>query len=97
MLKPLGNNVIIEPIVVEKKTASGILLTADSNENKFDEGIVLAVGPGANSYGKIDPMTVKVGDRVIYSAGQYSHSETFKHEGKHVIFMTEDNIWAVVE
>jgi len=97
MLKPLNNNVVIEPLEVEKKTASGILLTGDGANPNYAEGIVLAVGPG---YLKVDGsgrevMSVQVGDRVIYQA--YEGQIRVPYEGKDVLIFDEGIILAIVE
>jgi len=95
MLKPLNDNVVIEPIEVEKKTASGILLSGDAAQPKHAEGVVIAVGPGklCKSEGRRE-MSVAVGDRVIY--GGYSQS-TVEHEGKELVVLPETDILALVE
>ncbi|MCL1990961.1 MAG: co-chaperone GroES [Defluviitaleaceae bacterium] len=95
MLKPLNENVVIEPIEVEKKTASGILLSGDAAQPKHAEGTVIAVGPGKLSKtGERRALSVKVGDRVIY--GGYSQS-TVEHEGKDLVVLPEKDILAIVE
>jgi len=95
MLKPLNDNVIIEPIEVEKKTASGILLSGDAAQPKHAEGVVIAVGPGKLSKsGDRREMSVAVGDRVIY--GGYSQSK-IDHEGKELVVLPETDILALVE
>jgi len=95
MLKPLNNNVVIEPIEVEKKTASGIILSGDAAQPKHAEGTVIAVGPGKLSKsGDRQKMSVSVGDRVIY--GGYSQN-TVTHEEKELIILPETDILALVE
>ena len=95
MLKPLNDNVIIEPIEVEKKTASGILLSGDAAQPKHAEGVVIAVGPGKlGKSGDRREISVVVGDRVIY--GGYSQS-TIEHEGKELVVLPESDILAIVE
>lgn len=65
-IKPLGDNVLIRPLDAEEKTASGILLP-DSAKEKPQIGEVMAVGEGwHNNEGKIFPLTVKVGQKVMY-------------------------------
>jgi chaperonin GroES len=59
-IKPLADRVVIEPAPAETKTASGIIIP-DSAKEKPQEGIVVAVGNGK----KDEPMTVKVGDKVL--------------------------------
>ena len=66
--KPLADRVLIEPAQAEQKTASGIIIP-DTAKEKPLQGVVVAAGQGK----KEEPMTVKVGDNVIY--GQYSGTE----------------------
>lgn len=95
MLKPLNENVVIEPIEVEKKTASGILLSGDAAQPKHAEGVVIAIGSGKlGRSGERREMSVAVGDRVIY--GGYSQS-TVEHEGRELVVLPENDILAVVE
>lgn len=95
MLKPLNENVVIEPIEVQKKTASGILLSGDAAQPKHAEGVVIAVGPGklSESGGRRE-MSVAVGDHIIY--GGYSQS-TVNHDGKELVVLPENDILAIVE
>jgi len=96
MLKPLNDNVVIELIEVEKKTASGIILTGDTVKESYAEGTVVAVGPGSTleQSGRRE-MTVKVGDRVVYNA--YEGMASIERDGKKLVIMGEFNILAVVE
>jgi len=65
-IKPLGDNVLIKPLEAEVKTASGIVLP-DSAKEKPQMGKVMATGPGhINPQGKLDPMSVAVGQKVMY-------------------------------
>jgi|SRR3989338_6513662 len=65
-IKPLFDNVLIRPLEAEAKTASGIILP-DSAKEKPQVGEVMAIGPGAtNEDGKLIPITVKVGQKVMY-------------------------------
>ena len=65
-IQPLFDNVLIKPLEAEEKTASGILLP-DTAKEKPQTGIVMAVGSGArNDDGKIIPVVVKVGQKVMY-------------------------------
>jgi chaperonin GroES len=87
-LKPLGDRVLVEPIAVEQKTASGIIIP-DSAKEKPLNGKVLAVGPGK----KDDPMTVKAGDNILY--GQYGGTEV-KLGGKTYLIMREADIFGIL-
>ncbi len=87
-LKPLADRVLVEPSAAETKTASGIIIP-DTAQEKPQQGVVVAVGNG-----KVDePMTVKVGDTVLY--GKYGGTE-IKHEGKEYLIMREADIFAVI-
>ena len=87
-IKPLADRVVIEPLAAETKTASGIYIP-DSAKEKPQQGKVVAVGKGT----KDEPMTVKVGDKVLY--GKYSGSE-LKFDGKDYLIMREDDILAII-
>jgi chaperonin GroES len=93
-LRPLHDRVIVKRIDSETKTASGIVIP-DNAAEKPDQGEVLAVGPGRrNDEGKIIPLNVAVGDRVLF--GKYS-GQTVKVEGDELLVMKEDDLFAVVE
>lgn len=64
-IKPLADNALIKPLEAEVKTASGILLP-DSAKEKPQIGQVMAVGAGAYDDGKLIPMNIKVGQKVMY-------------------------------
>ena len=87
-IKPLADRVVIEPALAEQKTASGIIIP-DTAKEKPQKGTVVAVGPGT----KDNPVTVKVGDNVIY--GKYSGTE-FHLDGKDYMIMRENDIIAVI-
>ena len=87
-VKPLADREIIEPAKQEEKTAGGIIIP-DTAQEKPQKGIVLAVGKGK----KDEPMTVKVGDTVIY--GKYSGTE-LSFEGKEYLIMKESDIYAII-
>ena len=87
-IKPLADRVLIEPAAAETKTSSGIIIP-DSAKEKPQKGTVVAVGSGT----KENPMTVKVGDNVLY--GKYSGTE-LQHDGKDYLIMKESDIFAIV-
>ena len=87
-IKPLADRVLVEPAAAETKTSSGIIIP-DSAKEKPQKGTVVAVGSGT----KENPMTVKVGDNVLY--GKYSGTE-LQHEGKDYLIMKESDILAIV-
>lgn len=87
-IKPLADRVLVEPAAAEEKTASGIIIP-DSAKEKPQKGSVIAVGAGK----KDEPMTVKVGDAVLY--GKYSGTE-INVDGKEYLIMRESDIYAIV-
>jgi chaperonin GroES len=84
----LADRVLIEPSESETKTASGIIIP-DSAKEKPQKGTVIAVGKGT----KDEPMTVKVGDVVLY--GKYAGTE-LNLEGKTYLMMRENDILAII-
>ncbi len=87
-IQPLEDRVVIEPASAEEKTSGGIIIP-DTAKEKPQKGKVVAVGKGK----KDEPMTVKVGDEVLY--GKYSGTE-LSIDGKDYIIMRESDIYAVV-
>ncbi len=87
-IKPLADRVIVEPAAAETKTASGIIIP-DTAQEKPQRGTVVAAGNGKPD----EPMTVKVGDHVLY--GKYAGTE-FKYEGKDYLIMRESDIFAII-
>ncbi len=92
-LQPLSDGLVVERLEEETTTPSGIVLP-DSAKEKPQKGKVLAVGPGkTNDKGERNPMTVKVGDVVLFS--KYGPSEV-KHDGKELLFLNESDVLAIV-
>ena len=87
-IKPLADRVLVEPAAAEERTASGLYIP-DTAKEKPQRGKVVAVGNGK----KDEPMTVKVGDAVLY--GKYSGTE-INVEGKDYLIMREADIFAVL-
>ena len=93
-IRPLHDRVIVKRIEEEKKTASGIVIP-DSAAEKPDQGEVKAVGTGKiQDDGKVRPMALKVGDRVLF--GKYS-GQTVKVDGDELLVMREEDIMGVIE
>ncbi|GAB4200342.1 MAG: co-chaperone GroES [Bacteroidia bacterium] len=87
-VKPLADRVIVEPAPAEEKTASGIIIP-DTAKEKPMKGKIVAVGNGK----KDEPMTVKVGDNVLY--GKYAGTE-IQIDGKEYLIMRESDIYAII-
>jgi chaperonin GroES len=93
-LRPLADRLVVEPIEREEMTASGIYVPETAKE-KPQEGKVLAAGPGRkDENGKLIPMDVLVGDRVLYA--KYAGTEV-KLEEKKVLILKETDILAILE
>ena len=92
-VKPLGQRVLVKPLSTEEKTKSGIYLPESAKE-KPEEGEVIAVGEGKYSEGKLVPLSVKKGDKILFS--KYSPDE-IKVEGKELLMVKEEDILAVIE
>jgi chaperonin GroES len=93
-LKPLADRVLVEPAPAEEKTVGGIIIP-DTAKEKPQRGTVIAVGPGKNAEnsGTLVPLTVKVGDTILY--GKYAGTE-ITVEGKEYLMMRESDIFAIV-
>ena len=92
-LKPIGDRVIVQRLGSVEKTKSGLYLP-DNAQEKPQEGKVIAVGSGRMlKNGKIVPLAVKAGDKIIF--GKYSGSE-IKVDDKEFVFLNEDDILAIV-
>lgn len=87
-VKPLADRVVVEPAPAEEKTASGIIIP-DTAKEKPMRGKVVAVGSGK----KDEPLTVKVGDNVLY--GKYAGTE-IQIDGKDYLIMRESDIYAII-
>ncbi|MCS7303776.1 MAG: co-chaperone GroES [Thermoguttaceae bacterium] len=93
-IQPLGDRVVIEREESEQKTPGGIVLP-DTAKEKPKQGRVVSVGTGRQlKDGTIVPLTVKVGDRVIFSS--YA-GEEFKFGDRELLLMREEDILAVIE
>lgn len=93
-LQPLADRVIVQPVEQEERTAGGIFLP-DTAKERPQQGKVVAVGPGRiNDKGTRIAMTVKAGDKVIYS--KYAGTEV-ELEGQEYLILSESDILAIVE
>ena len=91
--RPLHDRVVIRRVEEEAKTKGGIIIP-DTAKEKPMEGEVMAVGPGARGEdGKIQPLEVKVGDRVLF--GKWSGTEV-KLDGDELIIMKEADIIGII-
>ena len=93
-LRPMQDRIIVKRLEEETKTAGGILIP-DTAKEKPQQGEVVAVGKGkVTEDGKVIPMDVKAGDRVLF--GKYAGTEV-KLDGQDYLIMREDDILGVLE
>ncbi|RJP28712.1 MAG: co-chaperone GroES [Candidatus Omnitrophota bacterium] len=94
-IQPLGDRVVVKPLEAESKTKGGILLP-DTAKEKPQEGKIVAVGKGkVLDSGSIQPLEVKVGDKILY--GKYSGNEITTSEGDELLIMREEDILAIIK
>jgi len=94
-IKPLSDHILIEPIKEDEKTKSGIFLPETAMKEKSEQGNVIATGPGKKTDdGKIIPLSVKPGDRVLFQ--KYGPNE-IKVDGKEYLIAKEEDILAIIE
>ena len=92
--RPLHDRVLVRRVEAEEKTAGGIIIP-DSAKEKPAEGEIVAVGTGTKAEdGKVTPLDVKVGDRILF--GKWSGTEV-KVDGEDLLIMKESDIMGVLE
>ena len=92
--RPLHDRVVLRRIEQETKTLGGIIIP-DTAKEKPQEGEVVAVGPGTrDENGKLHPLDVKAGDRVLF--GKWSGTEV-KIDGEELLIMKESDVMGVIE
>ena len=93
-LRPLHDRVLVRRLEEEGKSSGGIIIP-DTAKEKPVEGEVLAAGPGARGDdGKIHPLDVKAGDRILF--GKWSGTEV-KIDGEELVIMKESDIMGIIE
>ena len=92
--RPLHDRVVVRRVESEEKTAGGFIIP-DTAKEKPQEGDVIAVGPGGrDESGKLSPIDVKVGDRILF--GKWSGTEV-KIDGEELLIMKESDVMGVIE
>ena len=93
-VRPLHDRVLVKRIEEDDKSAGGII-TPDTAKEKPQKGEIVAAGPGKrNEAGKLQPLGVKAGDRVLF--GKYAGTE-IKVESEELLMMREDDIMGIIE
>lgn len=91
-IKPLGNRILIKRS--KAPTSKGGILLPDSAQEKPKEGVVVAVGPGkSDDQGRLEPMELKVGDRVLFSS--YAGTEV-KGDEEEMLILAQDDVLGVL-
>ena len=91
--RPLHDRVVVERIDAEERSAGGIIIP-DTAKEKPSQGAIIAVGPGGrDENGKLIPIDVKPGDRVLF--GKWSGTEV-KLDGEDLLIMKESDIMGVI-
>ena len=94
MIRPLQDRVLVKRIQEEEKTKGGIIIP-DTAKEKPQEGKVVAVGKGkVNDTGKLMPLDVKAGDRILF--GKYSGND-IRLDGEEYMIMREDEVLGVLD
>ncbi len=92
-IQPLGDRVMVKVLEAEEKTKGGIVLP-DTAKEKPQEARVVAIGKGKVQDGKVVPLEVKVGDKILF--GKYSGTE-LTVEGEEYLMLREEDIVAIVQ
>ncbi len=94
-IKPLGDKILLKPIEADElnKTSSGIIIPDTVSKEKPEQGMVIAVGEGRWDDGKKIPVSVKVGDKVVFS--RYGYEEV-KYDGVEYYILKEENVLAII-
>lgn len=93
-IKPLSDRVLVKPIEKEEEKKGGLIIP-DTAKEKPQEGEVIAVGPGKrDDDGKLIPMDVKAGDRILY--GKYSGTEIKLEDDEEFLIMHQDDILGII-
>lgn len=93
-IRPLADRIVVEPKEIETTTKGGIVLPGTADKEKPMEGTVLAIGNGKYIDGKMQPLQVKVGDRILF--GKYSGTNV-KLDDKELLVMREEDVMGVLE
>ena len=92
--RPLHDRVVVRRLESEEKTKGGIIIP-DTAKEKPQEGEIVAVGPGArDESGKVQPLDVKAGDRILF--GKRSGTEV-KIDGEELLIMKESDVMGIIQ
>jgi len=92
-IQPLNDRIVVKPLAKEEKTAMGIIIPDSAKQEAPSKGTVVAVGAGRYEDGDLIPMTVKVGDQVLFS--KYGFDEV-KVDGEDYYILSESGVLAIL-
>ena len=92
-IKPIGDRILVEPLEKEMEKV-GSLFVPDTAKEKPQYGKIVAVGEGRRDGDKLIPMTVKVGDKVLY--GRYSGTD-IKYDDREYLIISESDVLAILD
>jgi chaperonin GroES len=92
-VKPLNDRIVVKGIQEEERSPGGIIIP-DAAKEKPQQGKVVAVGQGRREDGKLIPLDVKAGDKVLF--GKYAGTE-IKIDGEEHLILREDDVLGVIE
>lgn len=93
-IRPLADRILVEPKELENKTAGGIVIPDTADKDKPMQGNVIAIGNGKYIDGKLQPLQIKVGDKVLF--GKYAGTN-IKLDNIEYLVMREEDVMGVVE
>jgi len=94
-IQPLGDRVLVKPLEKGEEVKKGGIIIPDTAKEKPQEGKIIAVGPGKrDDSGKLIPMDVKPGDRILY--GKYSGTE-IKIDDEEFLIMHQDDVLGILK
>src|SRR3990167_8618800 len=93
-IRPLSDRIVVEPRELESKTAGGIVIPDTADKDKPIQGTVVAIGNGKYIDGKMQPLQVKVGDRILF--GKYAGTNVKLEEAEYLV-MREEDVMGVID
>lgn len=93
-IRPLSDRIVVQPREVETKTAGGIVIPDTADKDKPIQGTVIAIGTGKYVDGKLQPLQVQVGDKILF--GKYAGTNV-KLDDQEYLVMREEDVMGVLE
>jgi len=93
-IRPLGDRAVVKPLDVETTTAGGIVIPDSADKDKPSRGTVVAIGSGRFVDGQLQPLQIKVGEKILF--GKYAGTSV-KLDDTEYLVMREEDIMGVIE